>query len=241
MKRILNKIILISCFSFALSSCVIDNYDGPDASFHGAIIDEATGELVGTDIINGSTIRAEEQGFESPETQTWVIKNTGEFRNDMVFAATYDLELINGNFYPLTVENYEIHSGDNEHDFMVTPYIRIRNADISMVGNEIVATFSLEAGNPEVRLNNISLFAFTDMYVGSQIHFNTSGDNFSQSFSPSIEIDSDTEYTLSIDMDENSDDFEFSRNYYFRIGALADVSGVGTVRYNYGPLIVIEL
>ncbi len=240
MKTLINKLILVSFFGFVMSSCVIDNYDGPDASFHGAIIDDVTGELVGTDIINGSAIRAIEHGFDNPQTQTWNIQNTGEFRNDMVFSATYDLEFINGNFYPFTVENFEISSGDNQHNFEVTPYIRVQNANINHVGNEIVATFSLEAGNPEVRLSAIRLYAFTDMHVGSQINFSTSGDNFSQSFSPSIEID-DTVYTLTIDLGENSNHFQYSRNYYFRIGALADVSGVGTVRYNYAPLEVIEL
>lgn len=241
MKSRMYKIILMPCFLFVSISCEIDNYAGPDAVFYGEIIDEQTGELVGTDLLNGSTIRAFEQGFENPAAQTWVIKNTGEFRNDMVFSGTYNFELINGNFYPFTVEDFEIRQGENEHNFTVTPYIRVQNADILQDGNEIVATFSLEAGDPEVRLNTISLFAFTDIHVGSEIHFSTSGDSFSQSFSPSIEIDSETEYTLSIDLDENSDDFEYSRNYYFRIGALADVSGVGTVRYNYSPLVVIEL
>lgn len=241
MKSRMYKIILMPCFLFVSISCEIDNYAGPDAVFYGEIIDEQTGELVGTDLLNGSTIRAFEQGFENPAAQTWVIKNTGEFRNDMVFSGTYNFELINGNFYPFTVEDFEIRQGENEHNFTVIPYIRVQNADILQDGNEIVATFSLEAGDPEVRLNTISLFAFTDIHVGSEIHFSTSGDSFSQSFSPSIEIDSETEYTLSIDLDENSDDFEYSRNYYFRIGALADVSGVGTVRYNYSPLVVIEL
>lgn len=243
MESITNRNTLIASLllAFIISSCTIDNYDGPDASFYGGIIDEQTGDLVETDLLNGSTIRAFEHGYENPAAQTWVVKNSGEFRNDMVFAATYDLELINGNFYPLSVENFEIRSGDNEHNFMVTPYIRVLNASISQVGDEIVATFSLEAGDPEVRLRDISLFAFTDKHVGSQIHFSTSGDNFDQSFNPSIEIDSNTNYTLSIELGENSDDFEYNRNYYFRVGALADVSGVGTVRYNYAPFEVIEL
>jgi len=243
MKSRINKFELIVCllFSLTISSCVIDNYEGPNASIYGTIIDEKTGELVGTDLLNGSTIRAFEHGFSNPAAQTWVIMNTGEFRNDMVFAATYDLELINGNFFPITVENFEIRAGENEYDFSVRPYIRVKNSNITHIGDEIIATFNLEASDPAVKLNAISLFAFTDMHVGSQIHFNTIGNNFSQSFSPSIEIQSNTEYTLSIDLEENSNDFKYSRNYYFRIGALADISGVGTVRYNYSPLVVIKI
>ena len=47
--------------------------------------------------------------------------------------------------------------------------------------------------------------------------------------------------TLSIDLGQNADVLKYSKNYYFRIGALADVSGVGTVRHNYAPVVVIKL
>lgn len=102
MKKIL---LLISCCFFALVSCEIDNYDGPDASIHGSIIDEVTGELVGTDIENGSSIIVREHGFTNPADQYWSIMNTGEYRNNMVFAATYDVRFENCNFYPFEIKD----------------------------------------------------------------------------------------------------------------------------------------
>ena len=54
MKKIL---LFVSCFLFALTSCEIDNYEGPDASIHGSILDEQTGELVGSDMENGNAIK----------------------------------------------------------------------------------------------------------------------------------------------------------------------------------------
>jgi len=131
MKKISYIIILIPCLLFALASFEIDNYEGPNASFFGAIKDAATGELVGTELRSGSIIRAFEQGFETPAARTWLIMNTGEFRNNMVFAARYDFEFSSCNLFPFTVEDFEIKPGDNEHDFMVTPYIRIKNANIT--------------------------------------------------------------------------------------------------------------
>src|SRR5690606_26872199 len=116
MKRIIATALLFSCF---LVSCEIDNYAGPNASFYGGIRDSVTGELVETDIIDGSIIRAIELGFETPAVQTWAIKNTGEFRNDFAFAGRYDFEFYNGNFYPFKVEGFEIKPGSNQHDFMV--------------------------------------------------------------------------------------------------------------------------
>lgn len=242
MKRIIFYRWLISCFLLVFVSCEIDNYGGPDASFSGSIKDVDTRELVGTDIQNGSAIRAYELGWETMAAQTWVIKQTGEFQNDMVFAARYNLEFVNGNFFPFTVENFEIKKGKNTHDFEVTPYIRIQNTRIThdTGSKQIIATFTLEKGKPEVSVNSIRLYAFTDIHVGEQVKFTTKGSAFSEIFSPAASIDGKT-YTLRIDLEENADLFKYSQNYYFRIGALAYVQNVGTIRHNYSELIQIAL
>ncbi|MDR1259629.1 MAG: DUF3823 domain-containing protein [Tannerellaceae bacterium] len=240
MKKILNTG-LTAALIFTLASCdifKIDNYEAPNASFHGGIKDAQTGELVETDIQNGSAIRAYELGWPTESAQTWVVMQSGEFRNDMVFAAHYKIEFINGNFYPFTIDDMEIKKGDNQHDFQVTPYIRVKNAGIRREGGSIVATFGLEAGRPEVKLASVRLYAFTDMYVGEQVKFDISG--ATQNFSPARDIDGET-YTLSIDLAANAAHFAYNRNYYFRIGALASVQGVGTVRHNYAPAVIIPM
>lgn len=238
----MRKIFLfVSCCLFALASCEIDNYEGPDASIHGYILDEKTGEQVGTDIQNGSSIIVVEQGWTNPQDQTWSIMNTGEYRNDMIFAATYDVRFENCNFYPFSIDDFVVKEGDNEYNFEVTPYIRVLNPSVTKNGNAITATFSLEGGKPEVKLKSIQLFAFSDKWVGNNVKYTLSGGTDVQSFSPSIDIDPSATYTLTIDVAENADVFKYAKNYYFRIGALADVSGVGTVRHNYAPLVVIPL
>jgi hypothetical protein len=246
MKRQENILIipLLLLFVLSLTGCElfqIDNYDGPNASFYGGIIDNATGELVETDIQNGSAIRAYELGWPTEAAQSWAIKQNGEYRNDMVFAAHYKIEFINCNFYPFTIADLEIKKGSNKHDFQVTPYIRVKNVSIRKENNTIVASFNLEAGNPEVLLSSIRLYAFTDMYVGEQVKLDTQGDNFRQTFSPAKNIDANETYTLSIDLNANSDLFKYKRNYYFRVGALGAVNNVGSVRHNYAPYVVIPL
>ncbi len=242
MKKVINIILGIPCLLFTLVSCEIDNYPGPNASFQGSIKDMVTGEPVETDLLNGSVIRAFELGFPSPVAQNWVIKNTGEFYNDLVFSARYDFEFINCNFYPFKVESFEIKGGINRHDFEVTPYIRIRDVNITHHPGEkkVVATFRLEGGKPEVRVSSVRLYAFTDIHVGDPVRFATTGSGFQNSFSPAKTID-DTVYTLSIDLDQNANFFKYSRNYYFRVGALANVPNVGTVRHNYAPIVKITI
>jgi len=247
MKKIVN-LLLLSLALFTFGACdlfELDNYEAPNASFRGGIRDAATGELVETDIQNGSAIRAYEyftsETTPSTSALTWVIKQNGEFQNDMVFAANYKIEFINGNFFPFTVEKLEIKKGDNQHDFEVTPYIRLKNVNIQQSGRKITATFSLEAGREEVKLQSVRLYAFTDMYVGEQVKFAITDEDAYQTFSPAKTISSGETFTLTIDADKYPLNFQYSRNYYFRVGALASVSGVGTVRYNYAPYKVIAL
>ena len=90
MKKIL---LLISCCLFALTSCEIDNYEAPNASIHGSIIDGKTGELVGMDVQEGGELKVVELGFEFPLDHRWSILYTGVFRNVLVFAATYDIRM----------------------------------------------------------------------------------------------------------------------------------------------------
>ena len=251
MKRIKNILkLVVPCLFLMFISCElfqIDNYDRPNASFSGSIKDELTGELVGTDTQNGSDIRAYELGWGSRQAQIWVIKQTGEFQNDLVFSGQYDLMFNEngGNFFPFSKKDFEIKKGANQCDFTVTPFIRIKDVSITYNSSEkkIVATFKLQAGKPEVKLSAIRLYGFSDMYVGEQVKFATTGTGFSSSFSPAKVIDASEIYTLSIDMATNANLFKYRYDgyyYYFRVGALANISGVGTVRHNYSATIKIN-
>jgi hypothetical protein len=143
-----------------------------------------------------------------------------------------------------------IHPGDNPIDFTVVPYIRIKNLSIThdAVANKINATFSIEGGKPSVQVSRITLYAWTDMYVGEYVKktLTTGTGTPTRSFSGAARtINPATVYTLSIDLAENQgttiNGFGVHRNYYFRVGALAIQPGVGTIRYNYAPYVVIPL
>lgn len=239
MKKI---IYTLSVLSIMLTSCVIDNYEGPDASFFGSIKDSKTGALVETDLIDGTTLEVYEIAYENPSAQKWVVKNNGEFRNDMVFANDYDIYIRNGNVYPQEYKAFTINKGENEFHFSVTPFIRIINPEIiyNKENNKIVATFYLEGGKGTEIVDAVRLYAFSDIYVGEPVKFNILGGTDSKS-NLKKEIDPTEKYELSIDLNRNSEIFKEGRDYFFRIGALADIEGVGTIRHNYAPFVKISL
>jgi len=244
-----HKLLIILTSILILSGCdmfKIDNYEGPNASISGGIKDEVTGALVETDIQtgtsqNGSVIKVHEKGWPEGTPISWIVKNSGEYQNDMVFAAHYRVIFEDCNFYPFNIDDLHVKKGKNTHDFQVTPYIRVKDVNITRSGDEIVATFKLQAGKPEVRLSAVRLFAFSDMYVGEMVKYNITGPAY-QTFSPAATIDENTTYTLRIDIPSNKNEFfkYTNKNYYFRVGAIANVSGVGTVRHNYAPYVVIR-
>lgn len=235
--KTITKILTLFCL-ILLASCEKDNFDGPNAQFYGSIKDAQTGELVETELQNGSMIEVFELGYENPVSQKLLIKNNGEFRNNLVFANKYDVYLRNGNFYQQEFKGFVIKPGENEHHFEVVPYIRIKNAKIThdKANNKVMATFNLEGGKAEVQVKNIRLYAFSDIHVGESVKFDVKNsadrkENINQVINPA------TVYTLEIDLGKNPNLFKAGRDYFFRIGALANLSGQGTVRHNFAPYV----
>ena len=103
MKKILYFLSLIVSITLFTISCEIDNYPMPDATFYGALRDVVGGGLVEQEIQNGSRIGVYEHGYETPQLQNWSMMHSGEFRNNLVFAGTYDVIFQSCNFFPFEV------------------------------------------------------------------------------------------------------------------------------------------
>lgn len=247
MKKIFYLLFLFVILIMVVTSCLKDNYPAPNAQFFGAIRDSVGGALVEQDLQTGTTIGMYELGYSTSVLQSNVIKQNGEFRNDLVYAATYDLEFPSSNFYPYKVPGFVIKPGANQFDFQVYPFIRIKNCTITYdaVGNKINASFNLEAGKPTAKVSKITLYVFTDMYVSEYTKktiVNGTG-TASRTYTGAAQvINPATVYTLSIDLAANASVFAVHRNYYFRVGAIAaSITGVGTIRTNYVPYVKIAL
>jgi hypothetical protein len=252
MKKIFYLIFIVGAFLFSATSCEIDNYPEPDAQVYGGILDVVGGGLVETDMNSGSMIGVKEMGqyAANPTRKTWYIKQNGEYRKNLVYSNEYLFDFSSCNFFPFDTA-ITIKPGENKVDFIVTPYIRIKNLSIThdATANKIIATFSIEGGTPTVKVSRISLYAWTDIYVGEYVKktLATGTGQPTRSLSGAAQtINPATVYTLSIDLAANANadrnGFGIHRNYYFRVGALATgLTNVGTIRPNYAPYVVIAL
>jgi hypothetical protein len=254
MKKIYYLVFIVGSLLFTINSCKVDNFPLPDAQVYGAIRDSLGGGLVETDAnsTTGSLIGVYELGkYEAnPLRRTWLIKPSGEYRNNLVYSNEYRLDFTSCNFYNFTF-NQTIKPGENKLDFTVVPFIRIKNLSITYdaAGNKINASFTLEGGRPSVKVSRVTLYAWTDMYVGENVKktLTTGTGTPTRSYTGAAQtIVPGATITLSIDLAANQstdrNGFGVHRNYYFRVGALATgPTGVGTIKYNYAPYVVIAL
>jgi len=201
----------------ALASCEKDNYDAPDAGLSGKFTDATTGELVEQDIINGTQIEVIEHGYEPFERQYLIVKVDGTYENSLMFANTYTVQPLRGNFINIDPQDVEIRKG-TVLDFSVTPFIRVKNATITKNGTKVVATFKLE----QTVINNvrkIGLYAHSDSRVGEPMRLHAVEQNLN---APS---DPNQTYTIEMDLPSVSSTLKPGNDYYFRIGALIDIGG----------------
>ena len=112
MKKIFNWILFI-CLAAALQACLGDNYQQPDAAFHGGVFDAETGELMLQDIGGeGSQIEVlewtkDKDGnliYPKPDTRRLNFMTDGNYRDNNFFKGDYRVQFSLTNFNPATVK-----------------------------------------------------------------------------------------------------------------------------------------
>ena len=217
--KTINLYILV-ILGFLVSSCELDNYDGPDSKFYGSIIDTGTNEPIPQDLIQGSVIDYIELGFENPQIQQLRFKADGTFQNNLMFSGTYEIQPVRGNFLEVPLETIEI-SGDTEHNFMALPYIRVNDVtmELNADSSKVIATFKLEQLVPEP-VKSLLLVADLNPSVGVGIRSATQGANVN------AVVDPNEVFTIEL----KTKSLKKGEDYFFRVCALIDVP---EAKYNF--------
>jgi len=165
MKKLIN-IILAGIVILASSACTkTDNYGGPNASFQGNIVASTGGNLLTS---SGSTqIKLQEIGWTTP--QTIPSKFDGTFEDTKLFKANYKVIPTGGAFWPVyDTLTIKIDQG-TKHDFVVTPYIVIKNFTSTLTGTTLTLKFDIDApvaaGMPTIK--DAQPYVNTTKLVGS--------------------------------------------------------------------------
>lgn len=232
MKKILT---IISCAIalMTVASCdwfVLDNQEGYNATVSGIIKDSATGEPVYQE--QGSTFNIYEKvsggqkyigrDWSAETAQAWSMKSNGTYVNKLVFAGDYYFKNLQANFV-CDQQDFVLKEGDNKVDFTVTPYVRIKDVNVSVSGGKIVATCKVESSLPESVVNNIGevrLCCYLDRFVSK--NQNNSG-KVESAIVNDVSKDGTQTVELVIDPNDPANGIEFqyeSSLHYVRIAAL---------------------
>lgn len=207
-----------------LSSCELDNYEGPDSELTGRFIDKDTRELVQQDLIRGTVIKITEHGYDPVVPQYLRAQTDGSYADKLLFANTYTIVPERGNFVPLEPQDIQI-KGKTTHDFLVLPYIRVKDVIIVKNGSKVVATFKLQQ-NVRNTISKIGLYAHPNPIPGEPVRMAAAEQILNAVADPN------QVYTLELDLATNSQRLPAGKPYYFRVGALINVS---EAKFNYAP------
>lgn len=216
---------MVSCDLFKL-----DNFDAPDGSLTGRIIDAETGENVQSDIIEGTTLRFIEHGYDNPQPQYMRVKCDGTYANLLMFQGEYEIVPEVRNFMP--VDPVTINVGKNTVlDFEVIPYIRILDPVITKDGNNVTATFRVQSNTTDA-VKKVGLYVSDQPIVGEPMRKCCIEANVN------TVMDSESTMKLVMNVARFTADLKENHDYWFRIGAQ---SAVGGAKFNYAPAVLLNI
>jgi hypothetical protein len=145
MKLQLSTILLGAGMLIAGVSCVKkDNYDAPEASFEGNLVDQASKNNIQTATGN-VTIRLEQLSWSAtPAPQDIPVKMDGTFKNSKLFKGHYRVSIKGGAFWAMPPVELDIDKG-TKYDFSLTPYLYITNFTHKLDSTTLTLRFNMQA------------------------------------------------------------------------------------------------
>ncbi len=127
---------MLSTICFAIigitTSCSVDNYDVPDGTLTGSVIDAVTGKPIQTEQPNGYRIKYKEVSWVKMQlTSFYGANRTGHLIIQKLFAGTYEVTAVEGAFIDSGTQVVEIKSNKvTQVNFTITPYISFNNVSV---------------------------------------------------------------------------------------------------------------
>jgi hypothetical protein len=219
-------IILCGC---CFAGCKLDNYDAPNATLTGRLIDSETKEAVPAQTPNGARIRIYEfyKNEWSPQPNDFWVKQDGSFENKAVFAGKYRIAA-EGPFAAFEPIETDI-SGTKNLDITVTPYLRLSIQATPGAGGEVTLSTQVSRSANASKIRTLTFVCGKTPYVDRNTFVKKSDIDLA-----SVGDDEIISKTYS----ETLTGLTSGATYYARVGAIADNPGS---YYNYSKVVEIKL
>ena len=233
-----------------LASCAYkDNYEGPNANFHGRLLHYRTGEPVYSEQPEGFQIRFIELSWgDNVTSQNFWGKYDGSFNWDYLFGyegpkfedspyqkATYSVEPYDGAFIvdgDPKEKIIEVGPGESaEVDFEVIPYISINDMSYSLNGNNLEVKFKMvREAYPDRNIDMAGVIVSSQTQYLSYINAGGYEGKYSNLRGYTGGYTDGTEETLYVTLDPG-------KTYWMRVGARLE----GQTRWNFTEIVEIRV
>ena len=139
---IIKKILIIGLVVAAFSCDEIGNYDAPNGSVQGQLIDKMTNQPFQAQQPNGFFIRFFEQGGSMNSPISIHGKPDGSFENALIFQNQYKIVPVEGAFFPVDTAIVQIGT-ETAINFEVIPFLAVTDVSITSSNNGITASYSI--------------------------------------------------------------------------------------------------
>lgn len=251
MKKIVS-VLVVGFMTLAVTSCQkFDNYEEPQETLRGTIVDKETKKPFFTETgNNGVRIKLMEYSWsDNPTPYYFTVKQDGTFNNTRIFKGYYNIEP-EGAFVPLVMKNAngEILSDESvsmdikgtvELNFEVEPFLRVEYIGEPIVeGKKITVKVQISRGttHPDYQqpISDVYLFINgSSLYVGS----NNFDDRYDRHLSGE-EVRNVLGETITL---TTEGELPAGRTYYLRVGARIDKDIAGAKRFNYADVKVVSI
>lgn len=212
--KVISKIISMVLLLVIFTSCGKDNYDAPESTLSGTVTYQGTAlQLRGT----GEAVQLQlyQDGYAKHDPIAVFVGQDGKF-SAKLFDGTYKLVTREGNGPWLNNRDTTVVSlkGSTEIKLEVTPYFLISNASLSLSGNTMNASFTINQIVPSATIEKVYLLLSKTQFA----------DDVNNLFRKDITGVTTGSVNLTADLGDNAAEISKAKALFARVGVLANGS-----------------
>lgn len=223
---------------FLLNACEIDNYDYPDGTIYGNVIDLSTNDNIQTEQPNGFNIKLIEKGGLENAPIIFSGKPDGSFKNALIFQNEYKVAAVEGAFFNPDTVVVQVGS-KTEVNFNVTPFLTV--TDVSVTATSVTATTGKITVSYGISRSMVSgKITYRKTFVSDVTTVSNYGYYLKNKSTNTSSIDDAT--LLATNFTDEISDLHRGKTYWVRVGVLATGNGYNSLsRYNYSKIYEVSI
>jgi hypothetical protein len=139
-----------------LTGCKKDNYEAPNASLQGKIIDQLSNTAVPLQTLNGAVIRYYQLLYSTnnPNPINGAVHHDGTYENAMLFSGKYKI-VAEGPFYYNDTITVDV-NGNTQQDILVKAYLQVTASASDVTANSVTIKYTVKRNENTQKIAHVS-------------------------------------------------------------------------------------